>query len=160
MAKAAFPVIKEYLQAGKPMDQVIVNRYVSLFEDSAELWMHAMPFLMTYRSVISDKSADFDTLRRLFPYAPEAIYYPDFFAGSFNKLQKQLVKCIIISSDHAAKIALVKKTFPELQTWNPDIQTDFTCMKFLEDKSVILIINLVARSLREQARERIQDIVD
>jgi hypothetical protein len=99
-------------------------------------------------------------LQRLFPYAPEANYYPDFPAASFNKLQNRLVKCIVISSDPVTKIALIKKACPELPAWNPDIQRDFTYMKLLEDKSVIVIINLVTRSLREQAKERIEDIRD
>jgi hypothetical protein len=158
MAKTVFPVLKEYLQTDKAMDKAFVNHYISRFEDSAHQWTHEMPFLMTYRSVISDNKADFDTLRRLFPYATDVNYYPDFSPESFAKLRKKLVKCVVVSNDHAKKISQIKELFSELRNWQPDTKTDFICTRLLDDKSVIVVINLVTRTLAEQVRMQVVDI--
>jgi hypothetical protein len=158
MAKAIFPQLKQYLQTGKAVDEVFVSHYVRIFHDSAGRWMYELPFLMTYRSVLSDNRSHFDTLDLLYRYGTEVNYYTGFTKESFSQLKDRPVKFVIVSNDNATKLDYIKKEFAGLENWRPDADTDFTMSKLLNDKSVIIIFNLVTRSLVQQTKERVKDL--
>ena len=158
MAKAVFPKVKEYMDAGRGVDEDFVNHYIKLYEDSFSHWVREMPYLMASRDVISDTKADFDTLNRTYRYWNNKNYYNDFSLESFEKLKKGFTKFIIVSSDNKNKLKLVQKNFPELKDWRPDIKKDFTYLKFLSDKTVVVIINLVTVGLSDQLKKPIEII--
>ena len=158
MAKALYPKVKEYMDDGRGIDHDFVNHYIKIYEDSFSHWVREMPNLMSSRDVISETKADFDTLDRTYRYWNNKNYYYNFSLESFEKLKKGFTKFIIIASDNKDKLKIVKKNFPELKDWQPDVKKDFTCLKFLSDKSALVIINLVKLTLSEQLKKPIEII--
>jgi len=151
MAKEIYPLVKEYIDKGRPADKFFVDQYIKIFEDSFSTWAKDLNYLMMGRYVISDNRSDFEVLDRKFPYRNEAEYFTDFTESSFEKLRHStMTKFIIVSTDNKKKLALIKNHFDELKNWNPDSKNDFTYFQFLADKSQLIVINLVHNSLEKQ----------
>jgi hypothetical protein len=153
MGKQMYPFIKEYIDNGKTIDKPLVDRYIMIYQDSFPGWISDLNHLMIYRSVISENTADVDTLERMFGYSSVADYYPDFSKQSFENLkEKPITKMMVVSGDNKKKLELIKENFSELKDWKPDPKKDFTHLQLLPDKTQLIVINLVHNSLGEQVR--------
>ena len=54
MAKQLYPLIKEYLDRGKPMDKDLVDRYVAIYESKFPEWISEWDNLLAGRFVLSE----------------------------------------------------------------------------------------------------------
>jgi hypothetical protein len=149
MAKAMYPFIKEYLDAGKPMDKALVDKQVEIYETKFPDWIYAWDNLMAGRTVISDDSSDFDVIDRKFPYRHVQTYLHDFSSESFEKLARGGTKFVIIHSDNRRKLDVVKSHFGTLAEWKPDSNKDFAYAHMLPDKTELVVINLVTMTLEQ-----------
>lgn len=148
MAKQLLPLMRPYLEAGRPMDRALVDAYVNLFERNFRGWLSEWEFLMTGRAVISERSADFDLFDRKFPYRNAQKYLRDFSDASLRELKaSRMSKVIVISRDHAAMLDRVRQVFPELASWRPDLNADFAYATMTADKTRLIVVNLVTGNL-------------
>ncbi|MDB4908762.1 MAG: hypothetical protein JWO05_3546 [Gemmatimonadetes bacterium] len=151
MAKQLLPLMRPYLDAGKPMDRVLVDAYVNVFERDFQGWLSEWEFLMLGRAVISERPADFDLIDRKFPYRNAQKYLADFSDESLRALRDaRSSKMIVISRDNAAMLERVRHVFPELAGWHPDLSTDFTRVTTTADKTRLIVVNLVSGNLEAQ----------
>lgn len=148
MAKQVLPLMRPYLEAGRPMDRALVDAYVNLFERNFRGWLSEWEFLMTGRAVLSERPADFDLVDRKFPYRNAQKYLRDFSDASLRELKaSRMSKLIVISRDHAAMLDRVRQVFPELAGWRPDLTADFAHATMTADKTRLIVVNLVTGSL-------------
>jgi hypothetical protein len=148
MAKALLPLMRPYLNAGRPMDRALVDAYVNLFEHNFRGWLSEWDYLMIGRAVMSERPADFDLIDRNFPYRNAERYFRDFSDASLRELKAtQTTKLIIISRDHAATLNRVRQVFPELANWRPDLSVDSVFAVMTADKTRLIVVNLVTGNL-------------
>ena len=148
MAKQLLPLMRPYLEAGRPMDRALVDGYVNLFERDFRGWLSEWEFLMMGRTVISERPADFDLLDRKFPYRNAQKYLRDFSDASLRELEASgTSKLIVISRDHEATLDRVREVFPELAGWRPDLAADFVHATMTADKRRLIVVNLVTGNL-------------
>ncbi len=142
MARKLFPVVKEYIRLKKPMDKNFIDTYISLYQDNFPNWINEMPNIMTYRYVLSEDKEDFRIIRRLFRYSSSFKNEDEITAASIDRmLERPVTKLIIVSKNHAEKLSLIKKKFPELASWNYNPGKEFTYKILLRDKTQLIIVN-------------------
>lgn len=157
MAKQIYPMLKEYLDAGKPLDKDLVDRYIAVYETRFAGWASEWDNLMSGRYVISENPADFELLDRKFRYRHVSEYYHDFSESSLAKLHEaRATKLVVVAGDNERKLGLVKAHFAELGSWQPDAHQDFTYALLLSDGSPLIIVNLVASSLEKQLESKLE----
>lgn len=149
MAKAIYPLIKQYLDDRRPIDKQLADQYVSIYETKFPDWIWNWDYLMEGRTVISENKADFDLLDRKFPYRHAQVYLPDFSESSFQALKRGGTKLIVVSGDNERKLSLIKDHFHELRDWNPDPHQDFTFARLMADKYQFIVVNLVTGTLEQ-----------
>lgn len=153
MAKELLPLMRAYLEAARPMDRALVDAYVNLFERNFGGWLSEWEFLMMGRAVISERPADFDLLDRQFPYRNVQKYLSDFSDTSLRELKaSRTTKLIVISRDHAATFDRIRRVFPELADWRPDLAVDLTRATMVADKTRLIVVNLISGTLETQLR--------
>lgn len=153
MAKEVLPLIRPYLAAGKPLDKALVDAYVDIYERSFLPWLSEWDNLMRGRAVVSERPEDFDLLDRTFPYRNGQRYLKDFSDSSLGQLRdSRMTKLIIISRDNPSTLGRVQQFFPELKAWKPDPTADFTYAVMANDKTRLIIVNLVKGTLEVQLR--------
>ena len=147
-AKQVLPLIRPYLESGRPMDRALVDAYIDLFDRAFRGWLSEWEFLMMGRSVISERSEDFDLLDRKFPYRNAQKYLRDFSDASLRELKAaRTTKLIVISRDHAATLDRIRQAFPELADWRPNLGVDFVYATMTSDKKRLIVANLVTGDL-------------
>ena len=148
MAKQLLPLMRPYLEAGRPMDRALVDAYVNLFERDFRGWLSEWEFLMKGRAVISERPEDFDLLDRRFPYRNAQKYLHDFSDASLRELKaSRMTRLIVISRDHAATLERVREVFPELAGWKPDPAADVVHATMTADRTRLIVVNLVTGNL-------------
>jgi hypothetical protein len=155
MAKAMYPFIKEYLDTGKPMDKALVDKQVEIYETRFPGWLSEWDNLLTANVFLSENPADFDLLRKKFPYIHDTQEVHDFSAESLAKLKKDMTRLIVIHSDNKRKLDLVRTTFPEIATWRPDPKKDFAYATMMRDKRVLIVVNLVSSTFEKQLEKKL-----
>ena len=148
MAKQLLPLMRPYLEAGRPMDRALVDAYIDLFERTARGWLSEWEFLMMGRTVISERPEDFDLLDHKFPYRNAQTYLRDFSDSSLREFRaSRATKLIVVSRDNRATLDRVRQLFPELAGWRPDASVDFAYATMTADKKRLIVVNLVTGSL-------------
>ncbi len=144
MAKKIYPLVTEYLNQKKGIDQVFISSYVNLYEESFPDWINEMDNLMCYRYILSDDAGDFRTIAKLYPYSSLSQSEDKIDESSIDRMRPcALTKVIIISKENEAKLALIKSKFSELKEWKYKSKSDFFYHTFLYDKTHLIIINNV-----------------
>jgi hypothetical protein len=147
-AKQVLPLMRPYLESGRPMDHALVEAYIDLFDRTFRGWLSEWEFLMMGRAVISERPEDFDLLDRKFPYRNAQKYLRDFSDASLRELKAaRTSKLIVISRDHAATLDRIRQAFPELAGWRPDLGVDFAYATMTSDKKRLIVVNLVTGTL-------------
>jgi hypothetical protein len=147
-AKQVLPLMRPYLDSGRPIDRALVEAYIDLFDRMSRGWLSEWEFLMMGRSVISERPEDFDLLDRKFPYRNAQKYLRDFSDASLRELKAaKTSKLIVISRDHAATLDRIRQVFPELAGWRPDLGFDFAYATMTSDKKRLIVVNLVTGNL-------------
>lgn len=142
MAKTLYPLVKQYIAAGKTIDRDFVDRYVQLYQEHYVSWLRELDNLLTYRYVLTDDANDFEAIGRAYPYTSYAAGDMGITTAAVKKMsQTPITKLVIISRDHRKGLEIVKHAFPELVRWQLRPNREFTCHVFLKDKTQLIIIN-------------------
>jgi hypothetical protein len=154
MAKQIYPLVKDYIARKIPFDEPFINAYIKLYDDHFSDWLQEADNILTDRYVLTDQADDFQVVDAQFPYRSMSQYEAEISECSLDKMkQAPITKLVIVSKENKDKLQLVKKTFMELQGWEPDDKQDFTYCLFLADKTYLIIINQVKKTTREQLGE-------
>lgn len=150
MAKAAYPLVKEYILAHKPIDKNFVNRYIQLYAQNFSAWLADKNYLMTGCAVMSENASDFelfDSLYRL--YGHERIN--GITAVTLEKLKaSHATKIIVVNNDHKEKLVMIKQSIPELNNRRFNAGKDFTHVTFLDNKTYLIIFNNINTSTAQK----------
>jgi hypothetical protein len=151
MAKKIYPLVKKYVESGRPIDKEFLDNYVKIYDDNFSSWLLELDNIMLGRYVLSDNSEDFKFIDRKFPYPPSVEYLEGISESSIEKMAKApTTRVIFVSKDNKKKLQLIKQGFPELRDWKPDAKTDFTYSVLLQDKAYLIVINSVRKPTKEQ----------
>ena len=116
MAKTAYPLVKEYIEARKPIDRDFINRYIQLHEEHFSSWLYDRQYLMRGRLLVSENAADPDIMNRLYEPAPGNENAKEISEPVLKKMAaSQGTKVIIINSNNKEKLLLIKSSLPELK---------------------------------------------
>ena len=153
MAKTAYPLVKEYITAGKPMDRDFVNRYIQLYGEHFSGWLYDPQYLMRGHLLLSEKAADFDIVRRLYEPAPGDENEKEISEPVLKKIKTNHgTKVIVVNSNNKTTLQLIKNTFIGLKEWHYDSNEDFVYTKFLDDKTWLIILNNVNGTTEEKLK--------
>ncbi len=150
MAKAIYPIVKEYLDNDKPMDKRFVDQYIALYDTHFSDWLNELDNLLTNRYIITDNPDDFNYFSQKYRYS--SIYQSEFplTQSALERMKSTpITKVIIVSSDHKNKLVMIKNTFEELKNWQFSPQKEFVHTVNLEDRTVLIIINQLSSSVGE-----------
>ncbi|HYK45697.1 MAG TPA: hypothetical protein VEV83_11045 [Parafilimonas sp.] len=153
MAKTAYPLVKEYIEAHKPMDRNFVDRYIQLYEGHYSDWLYDPQYLMRGRLLISDNAADLDTMRNLYEPAPGNEDENEISEAILKKLAvNHGTKVIIVNTNNKEKLQLIKNSLNELKPWHYNAAADFVYYKFLDDKTWLIVLNNINGTTKEKLR--------
>jgi hypothetical protein len=142
MAKEIYPTVLEYVEQKKPIDKYFIDTYIKLYEQTYPNWINEIENTMTYRYTLSENQLDFDIFSQLYPYCSISEAEDQINEASIEKMKgTPLTKVIIVSKNNNYQLALIKKSFPELQKWKYQSQNEFTYNVFLGDRTQLYIIN-------------------
>lgn len=147
MAKKIYPLVKQYIAEKKPIDKNFIDSYITLYEKNFPDWINELDHIMSYRYVISENDKDFAVFNRMFRYRSSSEYETLITGNSLEKMQKSPLTKVIIISNSADKLKLVKNQFKELKNWKFNADKEFVHQIFLNDKSQLFIINQKKSSL-------------
>ncbi len=152
MAKAAYPLVKEYIVGHKPIDHDFVDAYIKIFEEKFSSWLSDPDYVMTGSVVVSDNPSDFHLIDSLYRFYGHE-HVSEISLSSLEKLRSNHgTKMIIVNSMSKENLALVKASFKELNDWHPDAGHDFARTFFLSDKTYLFILNNVSGTTAEKIR--------
>lgn len=141
MAQRVYPLVKSYIAANKAIDRSFVNQYIALYDSS---WTRELRHLFHYRYVMADREEDFAYFDEHYPGSSMHQYEIPISPNSLAQMrQTAITKVLLVSSDHAAKLQIIRKTFPELKQWQYNARKDFVYTIRLQDKTRLFVINCV-----------------
>jgi hypothetical protein len=141
MAKQLYPMVKEYIALKKPIDKNFIDTYIQRYEQYYPEWITELSNTMTYRYMLSNHYADFDIMNQLY-HAAMSHEEDEITETSIGKMKATILsKVVVVSTDHANTLALIKKQFPELKNWNYKANKEFEYNVFLKDRTQLYIIN-------------------
>ena len=142
MAKKMYPLVTEYINKKRPIDQGFINSYIKIYEDNYSSWLNELGNLLTYRYVLTDDDRDFALIRYNYPYTSYAEEDEPITGMTIGKMSHTAVtKLVIVSRAHKAELEMLKNTFAELVKWQYEPDKEFAYHVILEDKTQLIIIN-------------------
>jgi hypothetical protein len=154
MARAIYPVVKQYIQAKKPMDEAFVKAYITIYDTQFPQWGKELAQLFTYRYIVTGSEEDWRYFRRTYRYNSYSRFSAPITAAEIEKAKAAPVtKVFIISKDHEQVLDMLKATFPELGSTNPNHKKEFITTLALEDKTKLFIINRHQSSTEEMMKK-------
>lgn len=153
MAKTAYPLVREYIEANRPMDSAFVSRYIQLYKDHFSAWLYDLSYLMRGRLLLSENATDFDLVRRLYQPAPGDADEKEISEAAMKKLTiNHGTKLIVINSNNKEKLELIKHSLNELKGWYYNANKDFAYTKFLNDKTWLIVLNNINSTTEEKLK--------
>lgn len=150
MAKAIYPIVKEYLDNDKPMDKNFIDEYIDIYDKHFSAWINELDNLLTNRYIITDNPDDFNYFRKNYRYSSNYQSEVPLTQSSLERMKSTpITKIIIVSSNNENKLEMIKSTFEELKNWKISAQKEFVHTINLEDKTRLIIINQLSSSIDE-----------
>lgn len=142
MAKAIYPIIKEYIKEKKRMDEAFVQAYVKTYDTTFAQWANELNHLFAYRYVVADTTEDWLYLRKKYRYHSYSRFGAPISLAEIEKAKATpITKIFIISQNHQAVIRLLKDSFTELQDKKMNADKEFVSVFRLKDNTRLFIIN-------------------
>ncbi|KFF04629.1 hypothetical protein [Flavobacterium reichenbachii] len=142
MAKQIYPLVKEYIDQKKSIDQNFIDNYIKSYEVNFPNWINELDNIMTYRYVISENENDLKVINKMFRYRSKTEYENKITENSIEKMQQTpLTKVIVISKNSNEILKLLKHKFSELKNWKPNGDKEFADKILLNDKSQLILLN-------------------
>jgi saccharopine dehydrogenase-like NADP-dependent oxidoreductase len=111
---------------------------------------------MRGRLLISDNTADIDTMRSLYEPAPGNENEEEVSEAILKKLAvNHGTKVIIVNNNNKEKLQLIKNSLNELKTWHYNATRDFVYYKFLNDKTWLIVLNNINGTTEEKLKSLI-----
>jgi hypothetical protein len=156
MAKKIYPMVVDYIQQKKGIDEGFVNIYIKFYEENFSDWLEEMDNLLFYRYILSDNTNDFTVFTKHFPYASLSQYEDEVSDLSIERLKNTpITKVIVVSKENSKKLLLIKSSFPELADWKYKAKQDFFYSTLLTDHTQLIIINTVKQTTEQLISGRI-----
>ncbi len=144
MAKAFYPYVKPYLEAGRPMDKALVDAYLNLFETQFIGWLSEWEHLLMGRMVLAERQSDIDAIDRKYPFRADGLDLREFSPATLRQVRESsMTKVIVVARDNRRTLDLVRAELPELAKWRPSAGRDFVYSVLGDDKQRLIVINLV-----------------
>ncbi len=148
MAKAIYPMVQEYVQGGKQIDEAFVKNYVKIYDANFSEWTGELANLMAYRHIVTDDFSDLIFFRSKYRFATITRAAVPVTSLSLDRLKlSPITKIIIVSEDHSEKLALVKSNFDVLKNWKYNPNREFLEVFTLRDGTKLFIVNRINSSL-------------
>jgi hypothetical protein len=142
MAKQIYPLVKEYIDQKKSIDQNFIDNYIQIYEINFPNWINELDNIMTYRYVISENENDLKVINKMFRYRSKTEYENKITENSIEKMQQTpLTKVIVISKNNNEILKLLKHKFSELKNWKLNGDKEFADKILLNDKSQLILLN-------------------
>jgi hypothetical protein len=147
MAKKMYPLVRSYIDNGRPIDRPFIDQYIQLYDDNFKDWITETNNIFTDRYVLSDSAADIDVIDGNYPYRSMSQYDTGLSRLTIEKMKKApITKIVIISKDNRRQLSLVKQAFSELSNWTPAADRDFNYTAWLNDRTWLIIINKIQKN--------------
>lgn len=148
MAKAIYPVVKQYVAEGRPVDAAFLARYVELYGTGHPEWSKELDHLLTFRSVMVADRADGRYFRRTYPrYSSYRAMYPITAAGLEEMAGMPTTKVIVLSASPADDLRAVEAVFPAVAARRTDLSKAFVEVFDLEDRTKLILVNKLDREV-------------
>jgi hypothetical protein len=142
MAKQIYPLVKEYIMSNKTIDENFINQYINIYEQNFAIWVNELDHLFTYRYMLSEDEKDFRFINQNYRYRNISFDVSEITESSLEKMKNTpITKVIIVSTNTAYKLKLIKDNFIELKSWKYNPKKEFVHIVELKDKTKLIIIN-------------------
>lgn len=142
MAQKIYPLVKDYINNKKTIDQHFIDQYIKMYDNNFSDWPNELDHILTYRYILSDNRDDYNYFRKKYRYSSKNIFQTEICQTNLESLKTApITKVIIVSDNHRIKLELIRNTFPELKKWTYDFENEFIYTKSLNDKTKIIVIN-------------------
>lgn len=150
MAKAMYPMVRDYLVNGKPMDKAFVDRYIHIYDTQFSPWTKELECLFTYRYFITNREEDNNYFRFNFPYVNSSHFESPITIGAFERMKEvPITKIIAVSSDNKMQLEMIKQQFPELSKWKFNPKLEFVHTIDLTDNTKLFIVNMIQSDMEQ-----------
>lgn len=142
MAQKIYPLVKDYINNKKTIDQYFIDKYIAAYDNHFSDWTNELDHILTYRYILSENRNDFKYFRQKYRYASKSVYHTEINKTNLESLkQSPITKVVILSENSGEKLELVKNTFPELREWSYNAEDEFIYTSTLTDKTKLIIVN-------------------
>lgn len=150
MAKELYPLVKNYLESNKTIDENFVKEYVKIYDTKFSNWNKDLNHILAYRYILADNENDLRFFRRNFrKYSYHRSGMP-ISSGEIEKLKEQkLTKVIVISKNNKENLQMLKDNFLELKNIKFNDKKEFIEAIDLADKTKMIIINRTKSTTEE-----------
>lgn len=150
MAKSLYPIVKEYLDGEKQIDENFINRYISIFEEDYISWLNELDHLMMNRFIITQDYNAYKAISKKYRYNNIEEHKNKLNSTTLNSVKTYpITKVILVTSNNEESIELIKNTFLDLKNWQPNFKKNFYYKQFLKDKTYLILINVTDNRINE-----------
>lgn len=150
MAQAIYPMVKEYANNKKPIDNHFIDAYIKTYDENFPEWTKELDHILTYRYILTDDENDFSYFIKNYRYANQSAYGTPINQNSLDKMkQRPITKIIIVSQKNEIKLEWIKNTFPELKNWTYNTKKEFIHTTDLADKTKLIVVNRINSNFKE-----------
>lgn len=154
MARAIYPVVKQYIQDRKPMDEEFIKAYITTYDTQFSQWSKELAHLFTYRYIVTGSEEDWRYFRRTYRYNSYSRFSAPITVAEIEKAKEAPVtKVFIICKNHKQILDMLKANFAELGSTNLNSKKEFIMTLPLEDKTKLFIINRHQSSTEEMMKK-------
>lgn len=148
IAKALYPLVKEYAGREQTIDRAFTDRYIALYDHHFAARSNEPDHLFTHRYVMADDAADLNFFSEHYGFAGfDQSLTPVNQYGLEQLRATPVTKVIIVTAGHDKKLALIKAAFPELKAWRYRAGEAFVYGTVLDDKTRLIVINKYSETL-------------
>lgn len=142
MSKVIYPIVKQYIQNNKGIDEHFVKTYVNLYDARFPNWNRDLTHIFMYRYLVADAINDLQYFRKAFRFYSNNRISSQISLTEIEKAKgSPFTKVFIISTDHKQKLDLLKGRFAELKEIKMDHKKEFIEVVTLQDRTKLFIIN-------------------
>lgn len=142
MAKEIYPVVKNYIEAKKPMDEAFIKTYVGIYDSKFKQWNKELNHLMAYRYILANNPDDLRYFRKTYrKYSYNRMGAPITLSDIEKMKNVPITKVFVVSEQHQQTLNLIESNFAELKNQNMDYKSEFIKVLDLNDHTKIFIIN-------------------
>ncbi|MFK7776176.1 MAG: hypothetical protein AB8F94_28900 [Saprospiraceae bacterium] len=157
MAKEIYPLIKEYINQKRTIDENFVKKYVAIYDTKFPEWNKELNNIFTYRTILGESRDDTRYIRRNYPPTIHKAIYGISLSGIEALKKEPTTKIIIVSDNHKNKLQLIKDNFAETIHYKFMHQKEFIEIFDLEDRTKLIVINKYNSSVEKLIKSKFKN---